>query len=198
VEQDKSEAASKKPKRGRPPAFDPDYWNRVIRPYVPPGISTRHKQNFAYQSIAIAALEGDPSFAWIIDAKKAESGSNSKASFDGFRPGILSELGRLRDPEWIRTVARTLRGPDYGILRMSTKAAIAEIRRVRLGREPIPRRGGPYSKKKARSERLQRAIAQTLFNFQIANPGLTPGVISRTLRSMAKDFEEEKEKWWKE
>lgn len=114
-----SEAASKK-KRGRPRKFSPDLV-AAFRGVYPETKTARGIQDKVYLSAGYNALKGAVDFReryrWLI-------GDDGET----LRIGIITELGRIPDPEEVRHVAdaicqHRLRGKD----------AIVRIRRFRLG-----------------------------------------------------------------
>ena len=92
--------------------------------------SRRGKLDVEYRFHALHCLGGgkDLRFFWIADFKKMESGEPRS-----WKPAILTELGRIGDPESIKNVALALCSKKP----KTTKQAIAFIRRIRTGKEPI-------------------------------------------------------------
>lgn len=93
-----SEPPSEK-RRGRPPAFDPDYFARMGNLF--PDITTRcGLLNRCYALCAIGALKHAPEFAWVCPSKEAIN-----AGTEGFAFAILSELGRVEDEAELKALA---------------------------------------------------------------------------------------------
>lgn len=91
-----------------------------------PDIRTdRHRLNLHYAALAMVVLADDTRFAWLYDRKKMQAGEKNS-----WRPSILAELGRIADPDALRTVAE-----QVCTMRPKTKVAIVLIRRWRLGKE---------------------------------------------------------------
>ena len=76
---------------------------------------------------ALVALQGDNRFSWLFDLEDTEAGGRKK-----IRRTLLSELGRLRDPDVIRESALELcsRKPK-------TATGVAWLRRFSTGSSPI-------------------------------------------------------------
>jgi len=120
----KSEAASEKRRRGRPRLTNAALDD--ILKFIGPDIQTRRGLlNVFYRQLALDVLQLDPRFAWVADGTKMKAGVRG-----AWKPGILTELGRIRDADTMRAVAFRICE-----LRPKTKEAVAIIRRFRLGRE---------------------------------------------------------------
>ena len=117
-----SEAASEKRKRGRPPIMGEDIARHIDLTAGGNVQTHRHKLNIYYQIRALSLLGEDSHFSWLVDLPKAKAGAKN-----AWKPGILSELGRIWDDEGLKIVA--LRICE---LKPKTKDAITMIRRVRL------------------------------------------------------------------
>jgi hypothetical protein len=122
-----SEAASEKRKRGRPAVFDEEYL-RIHRSAFP-GLSRRGMLNACYRTRAINLLEDHPEFAWLVDPEAMKRGEPG-----AWQPDILAELGRIEDDELLAFQALVLCKE-----KPSVKAAVAQLRRSRLGSGPAPR-----------------------------------------------------------
>ena len=118
MEQRNEEEFSETRKRGRPPIMD-DTMEQILREEFPTLASRRALCERQYMLHAVNALGDAPEFAWLI-------------SGDVRRKSILSELGRLRDPEHIRQVAARLCET-----KPTARRAIAFIRHERLGERPV-------------------------------------------------------------
>ena len=119
------EAVSEKRRRGRPRLT-----NEALDGFLTfcgPEIQTRRGLlNVFYRELALDVLQLDPRFAWVADGAKMTAGVRG-----AWKPGILTELGRIRDADTMRAVA--LRICE---LKPKTREAVAMIRRFRLNREP--------------------------------------------------------------
>lgn len=121
----KTEAASKK-KRGRPPVMSAI--DKVVVEAMGGGCYThRHRLNMKYLKRALLLLFEDIRFSWIV-TKDTMMDIDCK-----WKPGILSELGRIQDNNEL--IAMALEICD---LKPKTKTAIAMIRSARLGKEGKP------------------------------------------------------------
>jgi hypothetical protein len=99
------------------------------------------------------ALADRPSLRWLADE-------------GGARWGILAELGRIKDPEQFdAAVGWVLEW------RPKTKEAVAQIRRLRIGKSKPPD-----------TEELAEGIVRAVNDYAIRHPGLTPGQILGALR----------------
>lgn len=122
-----SESASKKRKRGRPKVMSPEM--QKLTDFLSPDVRTqRGKQNVYYRNLASSILYEDKRFSWLADGDKMEAGI-----IGSWKPGILSELGRIIDLDDMKAVALRLCE-----LKPKTKEAIAMIRGFRLGRTTKP------------------------------------------------------------
>ena len=110
-----------KNKQGRPPAFSDEIYKEQEALFGNEVKTRRGIQNCAYRQRAIAFLGDD--FPLIVDKERCMAGEGK-----GWRPGILTELGRIDDPEDMRFAATEICKREY-----TTKQAIVEIRRWRLG-----------------------------------------------------------------
>jgi hypothetical protein len=110
------EAASEKPRRGRPPRIPPNFLAGLDKEL--PGRTTRQLHEHAYAFLALGQLGDDPAFAWLTEPQP--------------RVTLLAELGRLgvEDAAGAREVARVLCEK-----KLSTTRARALVRRVRLGQD---------------------------------------------------------------
>lgn len=160
-----SEAAPKK--RGRPPVFGREVLDEYKRLY--PDLRTRRSlQEEVYRSFAIHALDPpDERWRWLWDREAALKGLGT------WKPGILAALGRVGDDESIRALATSL-----SLRKPSTKAAIACIRRWRLGR--AARRPGLETSLTAR-------LARVVDAYRTSHPDCTTDEIFTALQNVA-DF----------
>jgi hypothetical protein len=126
-----SEDSSKKRGRGRPRVIDEVSRALYEGLGVFSNISTgRGRQDVYYRQRACLALHiTDPvasePFRWLADIDLMRGGEGK-----GWRPSILTELGRIDDEDQLRAVALEVCERKPG-----TREAIALIRRWRLGRE---------------------------------------------------------------
>lgn len=108
-----------KPKRGRPPAFAPAYLAAARNCCTQ--ATERGRQNFHYAARAIAQLNGDPAFDWLLNRPGG-----------AHRQTILAELGRIRDPDRLLAAARHVCAE-----RLRTAAAVAFVRRFQGTRRSV-------------------------------------------------------------
>ncbi len=128
---EKSETISKK-KRGRPRLLDPDHLAQY-RDLMGNELSERTLQNRHFVSRASSALglgetPADHPYRYLISPDGVDSIGKKTVRFT-----ILTELGRMADLEDMRYVADHICAS-----RLPTAAAVALIRRVRLGDAPPP------------------------------------------------------------
>jgi hypothetical protein len=119
------EAASEiltKRKRGRPSSFSE--MEIVLADGIAPEVGPRQRANVIYRQRALRILVNDPGFSWLADGPALRAGKRN-----AWKPGILSELGRIGDEEAIRIIARELCEK-----KPLTKAAERAIREWRLGK----------------------------------------------------------------
>ena len=121
-----SENFSAKPKRGRPPAIEPT----IDAGFRAAGLFTQYRTrrgavNKYYGIVALDALKDAAGLTWLFTYDDMRRGGTCKVRYT-----ILSELGRLRDPEMIRALAAQLCE-----LKPTTTAAVARIRRFRTGKQ---------------------------------------------------------------
>ena len=165
-----SEAASKK-KRGRPPIMSAA--SKQMTDFAAGEVKThRGKMDIMYRLNAIKLLTNDDNperFHWIIDGKKCEVGDSH-----GWKRGILSELGRIGNHDYLKSLAL-----EICELKPKTKAAIAMIRRARLGREDKPN-----------VQSLATSIETALNAYIAVHPTTPMDMIIRALRSVADLYEE--------
>ena len=146
------EAVSKMKKRGRPEVF-PEFL-QCVRAIYPDVKTKRGLQNKAYQAIAGRAIGDD--FPWLWDKSKGT-----------IQVSILSELGRLEDPEVIRAFAKELCKKKPG-----AKKAVILIRRHRVGEmKPDPLK-------------LSNELIHTLNHYLSRYPGTTTEMINDALRTV--------------
>jgi hypothetical protein len=131
-ERDISEAASEKPKRGRPPKFDTNVL-AIYRGLFPEVTTTRGLHNVAYRIQAVKRLKEstNPSdFLWLVDRAKMSAGP--AGSLHAWRPELLSELGRVRcDENFFSFAAEVCREKP------NTKLGVRQIRALRLYYEGV-------------------------------------------------------------
>jgi len=124
-----SEAASEKQgqarKRGRPAVLD-EATIEVARRFFPEVQSERGLRDVAYRLQAINVLTEDAAFAWLADSKTMMEDGDG-----GWKPGILTELGRLGHSHGVETMKAIAR--QLCEFKPKTKEAIAMIRRWRSG-----------------------------------------------------------------
>ena len=109
-------------KRGRVP-FSVDAELLAINEAAFNATTQRGKLDIYYRLKALSILGNDPRVSWICDAAKLKTGEKS-----AWKPGILSELGKIEDKENMLSIAL-----DICELKPKTKDAIRMIRRTRLG-----------------------------------------------------------------
>ena len=117
---------SEKRKRGRPSAMEPT----VEAGFRASGLFGQYRTrrgavNKYYGIVALDALKDEAGLTWLFTYDDMRRGGNCKVRYT-----ILSELGRLRDPEMIRGLAAQLCE-----LKPTTTAAVAKIRRFRTGKQ---------------------------------------------------------------
>ena len=156
-----SENTQAKAQRGRPKRFS-DAEMAIYRWVASEVKTTRHLVNIGYQQRAVGLLYEDAQFCWLCDKERMQAGA-AKA----WRRGIFSELGRIDDPDELRTVAEQ-------ICKMQPKTnAVALIRRWRLGKEA---KGGWVS--------LAVRLEQTVNEFKQTNPCLSWKDIAQALETV--------------
>ena len=96
-------------------------------------MSRRQLQNIAYRQVATAALLNSPdpnAFKWMVDFEEMRKhGATQRGRGACWRPGILSELGRLQNPDQIREIAQQL--CEMMPKPNTTREAVAILRVVR-------------------------------------------------------------------
>ena len=113
-----SEAASEKPRRGRPPVMSA-HEDRVLMQTGLEDTTRRTRVNHCYAYDAQRVLTGDQrDFTWLCSPNR-------------YRLSLMSELGRLRDPAMILAAADRLCQ-----WQPTTKAGVAWLRRLRTGKGP--------------------------------------------------------------
>jgi hypothetical protein len=110
------EAASEKPRRGRPPSIPPDFLAGLRKEL--PYLTTRQLHEHVYAFLALRQLEGESAFAWLLEPQP--------------RVSLLAELGRLgvEDADVAREAAAVLCEK-----KLSTTRSRALVRRLRLGQD---------------------------------------------------------------
>jgi len=119
-----SETASEK-KRGRPKVLDAVH-EQIAKSCNHDVRTTRGLQNIHYRLRAQNCLIDDERFKWLCDRD-----AMAKGAPNAWKPGILSELGRLDDDETIKAYAARICE-----LKPKTKDAITMLRRARTGKAP--------------------------------------------------------------
>ncbi len=119
-----SENVSKK--RGRPSVFTDDEV-AFAKGFLSPDVRThRQRQNVLYRQRAISVIDDDAQCKWLWDRESSRRG-------DGvMKATILSELGRILDPDLLLTTARLASKAKW-----PTRKAVAAIRRVRGVRQDL-------------------------------------------------------------
>jgi hypothetical protein len=111
-------------KRGRPTIFTPIEHSGSA--FVAGNTTPRQKNNAMYTMRALGALRNDPRFAWLgSDLEAAQRGTGH------VRITILSELGRVEDPEELEALALAICAQ-----KPTVRQARAMIRQVRLPTRP--------------------------------------------------------------
>jgi hypothetical protein len=90
-----SEAASRRPKRGRPNALGPTIMELVRT--LHPNVSKRRQLDLGYAMLAMSAIGEDPACRWVVDREvmlKAGGGGGDGA-WHGCKLRVLIQLGRL-------------------------------------------------------------------------------------------------------
>lgn len=161
------EAVSEKRKRGRPRVIGPEA--EPVVDLVAPDVTTeRGRQDAYYRQIALGVLMSDRRFTWLADEAAMKAGAPK-----AWKPTILAELGRIPDDEAMKAVAA-----QVCELRPKAKAAVAMIRRYRLGREP---EGTPAG--------LDHHLVEAVNQYWGGHTSLTPAVIVEVLRALADRIE---------
>lgn len=157
-----SETDSKN-KRGRPGLIPPELESTVSW-LAGPGASERTKQNAWYKVRAIHVIgkDEDPALKWLFDADKCAAG------YDTWKPGILTELGRIEDEADLLAMAKHIARE-----KPKTKEAVSKIREYRLGGKP-----------QATDEGLANAIIAAIQNYDDRHSGLTGEMITEALTIM--------------
>jgi len=132
--------------------------------------TARGKQNIYYRQRATLILMNDARFAWLCDREKMTQGAPG-----AWRPGILAELGRVRDEKQIREWAELLcdRKPR-------SKYAVAMIRAWRLGKGPEWDHWTIYE-----------ALAGAVDHFNATHPGVPQEIVATKLRELANAIEQD-------
>jgi hypothetical protein len=71
-------------------------------------LTRRTLQNAAFQTVAWGALASDPHperFKWLLDLERIRAGGPERGNTRTWRMGILIELGRFVDEDYIRAYA---------------------------------------------------------------------------------------------
>ena len=104
-------------RRGRPPLLPDDYYRVVIAPVYPNVKTRRHQQNLYYLLLAFEAIRDDPELVAYYMAEERHSVS------------IMAQLGRFRDPDTIRQVAREVMATCQGWRVRDVEKALRSLRR---------------------------------------------------------------------
>jgi hypothetical protein len=146
-----------------------------VRAVYPEIRTRRHIQNIAYQVLALGALEDDPTlFAAFCSAGRV-------------RTSVLAQLGRLRDDDLIRDVARIVVDSCQGWREREIEAAIRRLRYVLL-LEHVPDPANPPRAVEAVVERAAVLIARDR-----DGRVMLPGIISETVSENTPREQEEEE-----
>ena len=133
-----------------------------------PGIRTnRGRQKLCYCLQGLTALRHDEEFRWLVDWDRMMRGDDS-----AWQPKVVSELGRLNNPEMIRGVARILckRRPD-------TQMALTLIRRVMM-----------MAENPGDAAELAKAIEAAIAGYRKAHPTLSFDQIVEALAMQSEVF----------
>jgi|SRR5579884_2719887 len=166
-----SETASENPahrKRGRQAVYSEQQMN-LARQYSHAS-TVRGKQNFLCMTRAIEVLDYDPEFCWLVGTHE---GINAGKKV--FHNSILTELGRIKDEDTLRDIARQICE-----IKPRCKDALVMIRRWRTGKT----RAGD-------AESLTKAIVQTVEDYCAARSGTTLQIILAALANAAEAFQEQ-------
>lgn len=128
-----SEAASEKPKRGRPPVMSGDLekaYRTILAPEKLKHASKRYVHDYYFamkaSNVLVEFSPGFKGFEWLICDGNDEYPQ-------AFRVSLLAELGRLQDAETIIEAAKVLCRDKPAV-----KDAIRRVRAFRTGRKPKP------------------------------------------------------------
>jgi hypothetical protein len=166
-----SETASENPahrKRGRPAVYSEQQMN-LARQYSDAS-TVRGKQNFLYMTRAIRVLDYDPEFCWLVGTRE-EINAGKKV----FHNSILTELGRIKDEDTLRDIARRICE-----IKPRCKDALVMMRRWRTGRTLAGDAGS-----------LTKAIIQTVEDYCAARSDTTLPIILAALANAADAFQEQ-------
>lgn len=109
-------------KRGRVP-FSVDADLLAINEAASNATTQRGKLDIYYRLKALSSLGNDPRLSWICEPEKMKAGERNS-----WKPGILSELGKIKDRKNMLSIAL-----EICEFKPKTKDAIRMIRRARLG-----------------------------------------------------------------
>jgi hypothetical protein len=118
---------NKKNRRGRPPAFHDEDIKRYIKGR--PWVNRRTAVNHFYGFKALGALKGMEGIEYLVIHNPA------KPELNHARQSILTELGRLQDPEEMRKIARLICDQEAAGDNRTTKEWAAVIRKARIRAE---------------------------------------------------------------
>lgn len=155
-------------KRGRPAVYSEQQLN-LARQYSDAS-TVRGKQNFLYMTRAIRVLDYDPAFCWLVGTRE-EINAGKKV----FHNSILTELGRIKDDDNLRDIARQICE-----IKPRCKEALVMIRRWRTGKTLVGDAGS-----------LTKAIIQTVEDYCAARADTTLQIILAALANAADAFQEQ-------
>ena len=116
-------------KRGRPCTLRDDKMLQGVNAYIRSNpITERGKIDIYFRIIALDQFLDDSRFDWLCSRDKL---NKAKRGRHGWKPSILSELGRITNKEERENIAL-----EICELKPKTKQAIRKIRQWRLGQEP--------------------------------------------------------------
>ena len=155
-----SEPTSKKARpQGRPRAMSPET-EAMLRHFHPDVRTKRGIQDVYFRSQTMLALKDHPGFEWLMDWDALMRGDE-----DAWKPSILTELGRLANPETMRYVAGVLceRQPE-------TPQALAFLRRLR-----------GVAEKPGDAAELAKVIGAAIDRYRRSHPGTTFDQVAEAL-----------------
>lgn len=157
------EAATKK-KRGRPATIS-ESSRAFIRSTFSETTSRKGQDDIFYRVEAISIIQGsgDDTLRWLADPEKMKAGGRG-----GWKPSILTELGRIGDEDELLTVARQLSALSP---RPTSKVCVAMIRQYRIGRT----KPDPLS--------LANQIIATVNRYLSSHPDMTAEQIGDAMRT---------------
>ena len=160
---------TEKPKRGRPPVFDESYL-ASLKGIWPEIQSRRAIVNMAYSLRAYGVVGNDKRFRWLIDKKKG-----AKNIHGWWKPGILSELGRIENDDDLKMVAAHV----CKLKPSTSREAVGIIRNWRLD-----------ERKPADTFQLAETICKTINQYISLHPDLTFDDVGLSLTIVRECFDE--------